>query len=150
MHWGISTFKSEATVISQNWATCLSGGVWVILLNLRVLFLNEGIPEQEVDRCNEGRLRSCQFAGWAIFGSKEPVEVIWVSDMGSSWVKCYGQVPPEVEDKLWGTPRTCWRDYISQLAWEHLCSPDKPKEADGDKVVWASLVRLLFPWRSFR
>lgn len=71
--------------------------------------------------------------------------MIWVSDMGSSWVKCYGQVPPEVEDKLWGTPRTCWRDDISRLAWEHLCSPDKPKEADGDKVVWASLVRLLFP-----
>ena len=46
----------------------------------------------------------------------------------------------------WGRPRTCWRDYVAQLAWEHLgVPPDKLEEVSGEREVWTSLLGLLPP-----
>ncbi|TWW74429.1 hypothetical protein D4764_14G0004320 [Takifugu flavidus] len=43
-----------------------------------------------------------------------------------------------------GRPRTCWRDYVSRLAWERLGTPpDELEEVAGEREVWASLLRLL-------
>uniref|UniRef100_A0AAV2LL43 Reverse transcriptase domain-containing protein n=1 Tax=Knipowitschia caucasica TaxID=637954 RepID=A0AAV2LL43_KNICA len=45
-----------------------------------------------------------------------------------------------------GRPRTRWRDYVSQLAWERLgVPPDELEEVCVDREVWASLLRLLPP-----
>lgn len=45
-----------------------------------------------------------------------------------------------------GRPRACWRDYVSQLAWKRLgIPPEEQKEVDGEKEVWAFLLRLLIP-----
>uniref|UniRef100_A0AAV2JL93 ribonuclease H n=1 Tax=Knipowitschia caucasica TaxID=637954 RepID=A0AAV2JL93_KNICA len=45
-----------------------------------------------------------------------------------------------------GRPRTRWRDYVSQLAWERLGVPlDELEEVCVDREVWASLLRLLPP-----
>ena len=44
------------------------------------------------------------------------------------------------------TSRTCWRDFVSQLAWERLGTP--PEELDevaGKRELWASMLRLLPP-----
>jgi len=47
-----------------------------------------------------------------------------------------------------GRPRKRWRDYISQLAWEHLGIPQNELEnVPGEKEVWVSLLGLL-PTRS--
>uniref|UniRef100_A0A672FWM9 Inter-alpha-trypsin inhibitor heavy chain 3 n=1 Tax=Salarias fasciatus TaxID=181472 RepID=A0A672FWM9_SALFA len=43
-----------------------------------------------------------------------------------------------------GRPRTRWRDYVSQLVWEHLwILPEELEEVSGDREVWAALLRLL-------
>ncbi|KAL7836057.1 hypothetical protein SRHO_G00284040 [Serrasalmus rhombeus] len=45
-----------------------------------------------------------------------------------------------------GRPRTRWRDYIAQLAWEHLGIPPRELvEVAGEREVWASLLRMLPP-----
>ncbi|KAK9541149.1 hypothetical protein VZT92_001216 [Zoarces viviparus] len=45
-----------------------------------------------------------------------------------------------------GRPRTRWRDYISQLAWEHLGIPQNELEhVAGEREVWVSLLGLLPP-----
>ncbi|KAI3369206.1 hypothetical protein L3Q82_007445 [Scortum barcoo] len=45
-----------------------------------------------------------------------------------------------------GRPRTRWRDYVSQLAWERLGVPlEELEEVSGVREVWASLLRLLPP-----
>ncbi|TWW60988.1 hypothetical protein D4764_05G0010780 [Takifugu flavidus] len=45
-----------------------------------------------------------------------------------------------------GRPRTRWRDYVSQLVWEHLgISPDVLEELAREREVWVSLLRLLPP-----
>ena len=45
-----------------------------------------------------------------------------------------------------GRPRTRWRDYISQLAWERLgIPPEELVEVAGERTVWASLLRILPP-----
>ncbi|KAK3510372.1 hypothetical protein QTP70_005671 [Hemibagrus guttatus] len=45
-----------------------------------------------------------------------------------------------------GRPRTCWRDYVSRLAWERLgVPPEELEEVSGEREVWASLLRLLPP-----
>ena len=45
-----------------------------------------------------------------------------------------------------GRPRTCWRDYVSQLAWERLgVPPEELEEVSGDRDVWVSLLKLLPP-----
>lgn len=44
----------------------------------------------------------------------------------------------------WHSPRTGWRYYISQLAWEHQRIPKKALESvAGDREVWADFYRLL-------
>uniref|UniRef100_A0A3B4DE52 IRG-type G domain-containing protein n=1 Tax=Pygocentrus nattereri TaxID=42514 RepID=A0A3B4DE52_PYGNA len=49
--------------------------------------------------------------------------------------------PPE--RRPWGRPRTRWRDYIAQLAWERLGIPlGELVEVAGEKEVWASLLRI--------
>ena len=43
-----------------------------------------------------------------------------------------------------GRPRTRWRDYVSQLAWEHIRTPRKELDkVAGEREVWAILLRLL-------
>ncbi|KAK3558103.1 hypothetical protein QTP86_009892 [Hemibagrus guttatus] len=45
-----------------------------------------------------------------------------------------------------GRPRTLWRDYVSQLAWERLGIPlEELEEVSGEREVWASLLRMLPP-----
>ncbi|TWW62282.1 hypothetical protein D4764_04G0009290 [Takifugu flavidus] len=45
-----------------------------------------------------------------------------------------------------GRPRTCWRNYVSRLAWERLgMPPDELEEVAGEREIWASLLRLLPP-----
>ena len=45
-----------------------------------------------------------------------------------------------------GRPRTRWRDYVSQLAWERLGIPrDELDEVAGEREVWASLLKMLPP-----
>lgn len=45
-----------------------------------------------------------------------------------------------------GRPRTRWRDYVSQLAWERLGVPrEELDEVAGEREVWVSLLRLLPP-----
>ncbi|KAK3570072.1 hypothetical protein QTP86_010236 [Hemibagrus guttatus] len=45
-----------------------------------------------------------------------------------------------------GRPRTCWRDYVSRLAWERLrVPPEELEKVSGEREVWASLLRLLPP-----
>nr|XP_049618290.1 E3 SUMO-protein ligase PIAS2 isoform X1 [Syngnathus scovelli]XP_049618292.1 E3 SUMO-protein ligase PIAS2 isoform X1 [Syngnathus scovelli]XP_049618293.1 E3 SUMO-protein ligase PIAS2 isoform X1 [Syngnathus scovelli] len=45
-----------------------------------------------------------------------------------------------------GRPRTRWRDYVSQLAWERLGIPrDELDEVAGEREVWESLLKLLPP-----
>uniref|UniRef100_A0A3Q2C738 WH1 domain-containing protein n=1 Tax=Cyprinodon variegatus TaxID=28743 RepID=A0A3Q2C738_CYPVA len=45
-----------------------------------------------------------------------------------------------------GRPRTPWRDYISQLAWERLgIAPEELDQVAGERDVWASLLKLLPP-----
>ncbi|PWA22456.1 hypothetical protein CCH79_00015395 [Gambusia affinis] len=46
----------------------------------------------------------------------------------------------------WGRPRTHWRDYVSQLAWEKLGIPlEELEQMAGEREFWASLYRLLSP-----
>ncbi|KAI3369961.1 hypothetical protein L3Q82_024762 [Scortum barcoo] len=41
-----------------------------------------------------------------------------------------------------GRPRTRWRDYVSQLAWERLgVPPEELEEVSGVREVWASLLQ---------
>ncbi|KAK0133573.1 putative uncharacterized transposon-derived protein F52C9.6 [Merluccius polli] len=41
--------------------------------------------------------------------------------------------------RLRGRPRTCWRDYVSRLAWERLGIPQEElDEVAGKREVWAS------------
>lgn len=42
----------------------------------------------------------------------------------------------------WGRARTCWRGYISHLAWQCLRS----RQTDARKDIWNTLVCLLPPW----
>lgn len=42
-----------------------------------------------------------------------------------------------------GKPRTCWGDYISHLAWEHLEFPFGAVGGRGYKNTWVTLVTLL-------
>ncbi|KAK3530440.1 hypothetical protein QTP86_024352 [Hemibagrus guttatus] len=63
-----------------------------------------------------------------------------------------GRLPGEVfracltGKRPWGRPRTRWRDYVSQLAWEYLgVPPEELEELSGEREVWASLLRLLPP-----
>ena len=56
-----------------------------------------------------------------------------------------GRLPGEVfrarptGRRPWGRPRTRWRDYVSQLAWEHLGIPrEELDEVAGEREVWAS------------
>ena len=45
-----------------------------------------------------------------------------------------------------GRPRTRWRDYVSQLAWERLGVPrEELDDVAGEREVWASLLKLLPP-----
>ncbi|XP_054915029.1 uncharacterized protein LOC129378663 [Poeciliopsis prolifica] len=45
-----------------------------------------------------------------------------------------------------GRPRTCWRDHVSQLAWERLwVPPQELQEEAGDRKDWASFLKLLPP-----
>nr|XP_049572422.1 uncharacterized protein LOC125965716 [Syngnathus scovelli] len=45
-----------------------------------------------------------------------------------------------------GRPRTHWRDYVSQLAWERLGIPrDELGEVAGEREVWESVLKLLPP-----
>lgn len=56
------------------------------------------------------------------------------------------------EEEMWGkrgatsakwkaTPRKCWRDYISHLAWERLTVPQEEMEdVAGGKYVWAQFA----------
>ncbi len=67
------------------------------------------------------------------------VKVTAASDQDSSLWRCFRQV--------WqgrapcGRPRTCWRDYSSQLAWKHLRMPlEELEDAAG-----AALLSLLPP-----
>lgn len=44
-------------------------------------------------------------------------------------------------------PRTCWRDYISKLAWEQLGIPqEKLEEFAGDREVFLHPLLLLRSW----
>ena len=57
-----------------------------------------------------------------------------------SWLRWWGRTP------IGERPRTRWRDYVSQLAWERLGVPQEELvEVAGEREVWASLVRLLPP-----
>uniref|UniRef100_A0A3B5B0Z8 Connexin N-terminal domain-containing protein n=1 Tax=Stegastes partitus TaxID=144197 RepID=A0A3B5B0Z8_9TELE len=49
---------------------------------------------------------------------KDPAEVFWTSDQATS----FGGFPGASKglETLRGRPRTCWRDKIPHLAWEHL------------------------------
>ncbi|XP_054621698.1 uncharacterized protein vopp1b isoform X1 [Dunckerocampus dactyliophorus] len=45
-----------------------------------------------------------------------------------------------------GRPRTRWRDYVSQLAWERLgIRREELDEVAGERKIWASVLRLLPP-----
>jgi len=45
-----------------------------------------------------------------------------------------------------GRPRTRWRDYISQLAWERLgILQNELVNVAGERDVWVSLLGLLPP-----
>ena len=45
-----------------------------------------------------------------------------------------------------GRPRTCWRDYVSRLAWERLgISREELDEVAEESKVWLPLLRLLPP-----
>ncbi len=45
-----------------------------------------------------------------------------------------------------GRPRTCWRDYISHLAWECLgIPPEELESVAGERDVWTTLLSLLLP-----
>ncbi|XP_051936482.1 uncharacterized protein LOC127610385 [Hippocampus zosterae] len=45
-----------------------------------------------------------------------------------------------------GRPRTRWRDYVTQLAWERLGIPrGELEEVAREREVWASLLKLLPP-----
>ncbi|KAL1274594.1 hypothetical protein QQF64_027408 [Cirrhinus molitorella] len=45
-----------------------------------------------------------------------------------------------------GRPRTRWRDYVSQLAWQCLgVPPGELEDVSGEREVWSSLLRLLPP-----
>lgn len=62
-----------------------------------------------------------------------PPEVFWACNTGK---------------RLWGRPRTGWRDYVFELAWEHLNVPlDGQEEVARVREIWAYLLRLLSPWR---
>ena len=71
--------------------------------------------------------------------------MVWASDQDASWApplevfRATGRRPR-------GTPRTRWRDYISQLAWERLGVPQEELEnVAGEKGAWSSLLSLLQP-----
>lgn len=39
--------------------------------------------------------------------------------------------------RLWGRPRTCWRDCISRLAWKHLeILWEELEEVAGERDIW--------------
>jgi len=58
-----------------------------------------------------------------------PLEVFWTRPTGR---------------RPWGRPRTCWRDYISHLAWERFKTSQEELESfAGEKEVWGALLSLL-------
>ncbi|KAI3355238.1 hypothetical protein L3Q82_018092, partial [Scortum barcoo] len=80
---------------------------------------------------------------------EESAEVAWASVLRMP----PGRLPREVFQacptgrRPQGRPRTRWRDYVSQLAWERLgIPPEELEEVSGVREgVWASLLRLLPP-----
>ena len=57
----------------------------------------------------------------------------------TEWARSTGKRPRR-------RPRTCWRDYVSQLAWERLGVPQEELvEVAEEREVWASLLRSLPP-----
>lgn len=63
-----------------------------------------------------------------------------------SLVKCFVNVPLEGRPK--GRSRTCWTDYVSELAWEH---PNELEKVSGERGgLSASLLRLRPPSPRYR
>lgn len=66
-------------------------------------------------------------------GPPQLAEVFWACNTGK---------------RLWGKPRIGWRDYVFELAWEHLnVHLDEQEEVARVREIWAYLLRLLSPWR---
>ncbi|XP_016305013.1 uncharacterized protein LOC107660256 [Sinocyclocheilus anshuiensis] len=86
-----------------------------------------------------------------LFRIEEPVEVAW-----DAFRMPPGRLPGEVfracptGRRPRGRPRTRWRDYVSQLAWERLgVAPEELDEVCGEREVWGNLLRQLPPRPSF-
>ena len=70
------------------------------------------------------------------------------------WFEHLTRIPPSFRgfpgtsdwEEARGRPRTCWRNYISHLAWERLGIPQEElASVAGDKEAWRALLSLLPP-----
>lgn len=65
--------------------------------------------------------------------------MIQENPLGTSWARKSRHVL--LRRGLMGRPRTHWRDYVSQLAWNHLgVSSDELEKVAGERQVRASLL----------
>lgn len=77
------------------------------------------LKSEELGHLGEARGRAAtlphaSLANWCCWG-------IWLGcHLGASWVRC-SSVPGM--SRPWGKSRTYWRDYASQLIWEHIGVP---------------------------
>ena len=93
--------------------------------------------------------------GWGALSPRRSLEHIKRSQLrwlGHLYTCTPGHLPREVflacptGRRPRGRPRTCWSDYVIQLAWEYLgILPEELEEVSREREVWVSLLRQLPP-----
>ncbi|KAK3507833.1 hypothetical protein QTP70_001201 [Hemibagrus guttatus] len=162
----VSTSKSEAMVLDQKKVACtLQVGGEVLpqveeFKYLGVLFTSEGRMDREIDRRSGAAASVMRFMYRSVVVKKElshkaklSIYVPTLTYGHELWVMTErGRLPGGVfracptGKRPRGRPRTCWRDYVSRLAWERLgVPPEELEEVSGEREDWASLLRLLPP-----
>ncbi|KAL7832830.1 hypothetical protein SRHO_G00298480 [Serrasalmus rhombeus] len=141
---------------------------------LGVLFTSDGTREREIDRwigAGSAVMRALyrsvvvkkelsHKARLSIYRSIYVPTLTYAHELWRSQLRWFGhlvrmppgRLPREVSQaslpgrRPRGRPRTRWRDYIVQLAWERLRIPlGELVEVAGEREVWASLLRMLPP-----
>ncbi|KAK3528564.1 hypothetical protein QTP70_002809 [Hemibagrus guttatus] len=157
----VSTSKSEAMVLDRKKVACTLrvGGVVLPQVEefkyLGVLFTSEGRMDREIDRRIGAAAAVMRSMYRSVVVKKELSQKAKLSIYQSIYVPnlTYGhelwvmtkRMPPgrlpgevfracPIGKRPRGRPRTCWRDYVSQLAWERLWVPlEELEEVSGER-----------------
>ncbi|KAK3572444.1 hypothetical protein QTP86_032667 [Hemibagrus guttatus] len=151
----VSTSKSEAMVLYRKKVACTIqvGGELLPQVEefkyLGVLFTSEGRMDREIDRRIGAAAAVMRSMYRSVVVKKELSRKAKLSIYQSIYIPTLtyghgrkGRLPGEVfracptGKRPRGRPRTCWRDYVSRLAWERLgVPPEELEEVSGEREV---------------